>query len=641
MLRFVFLVIFVSMVSACGGSSGGGGTTPTNIASSSSSSVVSNTPSLSLGSDFTVNEHEWITITPEINNMGDFSAYQISQTEGPNVSKTIQSFDDLIFSFRAPDVDIGNPITLEFEVSVTNSEGVEYSDRVRVTVARVNNIPLVNAGISIYVTAGEEVLLFAEAFDIDGSVTEYLWQKTDGDLSVVLGAVAQKSLRFIAPAVEQEQKVTLEVTVTDNEGANGKSFVDVIIRPAGAPQIDIFFPPKGQYSGSELVAYGSVEAKNENSIESVSVEIGGEIISASVDSEGLWRTGPLVAPDGERDYSVVVTAVDNEGLQSAARVDLRTYNQSKEESGLDWNTTTAVSISGNVAWVLEGSSTPENSQLFPVNLQNGFRGGSVTNFADESQGAVQYFFSDMVFDADNEVFYLLTVSDEDLQNAVVMAIDQKTGIRRILSGGAVGVGESLDNPVSISLGMEGQLFVADNSMGKIVAVNINTGDREVYIDGDVETNAAAPIQVNWDEGSNRLFIIPNFSSYTLLSNVDTSDESRSVNVVSSREVGSGPDIETGARGLAIDVENQRAFILSGSFGRNLLLVSLETGERTNLATSITGILSGDLDVEYSHELQTVFVAGSDGLNGIINPSQSFYAVDPVTGVKVRISGNRY
>ena len=137
---------------------------------------------------------------------------------------------------------------------------------------RVNQPPMVNAGVDQSVEAGTEVILTGTASDPDGTIVSYLWEQTDGTTVSLSGDINPTTAVFTAPDVTITETLTFQFIVTDGDGATGHDAVSVtVMRGAkgadGSPDPTIGFPVSpGTISGTLRVGDGSVldsDAKDE------------------------------------------------------------------------------------------------------------------------------------------------------------------------------------------------------------------------------------------------------------------------------------------------------------------------------------------------------------------------------------------
>ena len=90
-----------------------------------------------------------------------------------------------------------------------------------------NKAPSITLKGEYVVTEYSDITIAAEAVDTDGEITNYQWQQTSG-LNVELLEIASSTLYFTAPNVSEEQQLTFELTVTDNN--NASTTKEVVVR---------------------------------------------------------------------------------------------------------------------------------------------------------------------------------------------------------------------------------------------------------------------------------------------------------------------------------------------------------------------------------------------------------------------------
>jgi hypothetical protein len=99
-----------------------------------------------------------------------------------------------------------------------------------------NQPPIASAGSSQSVDEDTEVVVSGTGTDSDGSISTYSWTQTSG-IAITLSSSNTPSTKFIAPFVTADETITLQLTVTDNEGATAVSGTSIQI--INAPPITI------------------------------------------------------------------------------------------------------------------------------------------------------------------------------------------------------------------------------------------------------------------------------------------------------------------------------------------------------------------------------------------------------------------
>lgn len=123
--------------------------------------------------------------------------------------------------FVSPDIDTDT--TLEFELTVTDNIGAAAQDTVQVTLTRVNQPPIADAGPNQTVKEQATVhLSAANSSDADGTIVFWVWEQETGSEGPVvsLSGETTETASFIAPDVTAGgASLTFRLTVTDNDGA--------------------------------------------------------------------------------------------------------------------------------------------------------------------------------------------------------------------------------------------------------------------------------------------------------------------------------------------------------------------------------------------------------------------------------------
>ena len=190
-------------------------------------------PTVNAGPDQTVKETATVTLTSVATDTdGSIVTYKWTQTSGPSVP--IDNNDKAEATFSAPD--ISKPETLEFEVLVTDSDGLTATDKVVVSLIPLI-LPTVNAGPDQTVKETATVTLTSFAADTDGSIVAYKWTQTSGP-SVPIDNDDKAGATFSAPDISKPETLEFKVVVTDSDGLTATDRVVVSLIPLILPTVN-------------------------------------------------------------------------------------------------------------------------------------------------------------------------------------------------------------------------------------------------------------------------------------------------------------------------------------------------------------------------------------------------------------------
>lgn len=163
--------------------------------------------------------------TASTDSNGTIISYIWSQVSGP--SSAVISLASLV----TPTVTGLLPGTYVFQVKATDNSWKSDSSTVTITVTKANQPPVANAGQpqTISLPADSVSLDGSASYDPDGSIVSYSWSILSGPCGAdILTPHAAKS--FLV--VQQAGSYALQLTVTDNSGANSSAQVNVTVNPA-------------------------------------------------------------------------------------------------------------------------------------------------------------------------------------------------------------------------------------------------------------------------------------------------------------------------------------------------------------------------------------------------------------------------
>jgi len=216
-----YLILISFILIGCGGSS----------SNEAPKKIENFPPVLAFEPTYSVNEQTAIELTVVATDDKTIASYAWQQVSGKPV--TLSNTNSSKLSFITPTVLITEgEQTLEFEVIVTDNEGLSSFGKIVVTVAPVNSAPQLTYEPSYSFNEQTAVQVSVNATD-DNAISSYAWQQISGT-AVTLSNTNSSKLSFNAPIVlmaEGIQQLVFEVVVTDNEGATSKASFEVNISP--------------------------------------------------------------------------------------------------------------------------------------------------------------------------------------------------------------------------------------------------------------------------------------------------------------------------------------------------------------------------------------------------------------------------
>lgn len=172
------------------------------------------------GDDVTVNPDVVATLSglSSTDEDGTISEYEWKQTAGTDVTLTGDDSETLSFT---PSTSIEGE-TLTFSLTVTDNEGASHTDSIDVY---INEHPVAVANKYQIVENGYEVSIDANESTDDGTIVSYLWAQTAGTSAVITNA--DSAMPTFTTDFSDDEKVTFEVTVTDDMGLSSTDSVDI------------------------------------------------------------------------------------------------------------------------------------------------------------------------------------------------------------------------------------------------------------------------------------------------------------------------------------------------------------------------------------------------------------------------------
>ncbi len=204
-----------------------------------------------------------------------------------------------------------------FKLTVTDNNGATASANVTITVNPALNVPPVaNAGNAQSITLPlNTITLSGSGTDSDGIIVSYAWNKISGPNSF---SIAQTTAAQTLVTNLSEGTYTFELTVTDNNGANSTSHVDVIVyaAPNVAPVAIAGNDTTILASATDVILYGSGSDEDGTIVNYHWSLLAGDSITFSNASSAQTTINGLNAGV----YNFELTVTDNEGAMSSDTV---------------------------------------------------------------------------------------------------------------------------------------------------------------------------------------------------------------------------------------------------------------------------------------------------------------------------------
>ena len=188
-------------------------------------------PTISVA-NVSVKERALVTVPATITDT-DGSVSKISWAQKSGVTAALADTTSATLTFKAPDVTKDE--TLQFIVTVTDNAGAMSSKEVSVVVKN-NLLPSLDVANST-VAERKRVELQANAVDSDGSIVNYVWTQKSGT-AATLTSTSSNTLNFLAPTVQQDETLVLNVKVIDDTGESVDKDIQVLVINNRPPAID-------------------------------------------------------------------------------------------------------------------------------------------------------------------------------------------------------------------------------------------------------------------------------------------------------------------------------------------------------------------------------------------------------------------
>lgn len=180
----------------------------------------------------------------------------------------------------------------------------------------VNQSPLANAGGDLSVTGPVDAVLDGSASrDPEGQALRYQWRQLSGT-PVILDHADEAQARIAVPASQQDSELAFELTVTDEQGAQGK---DQVLVHNGAMAVNrapsVSLPATFTSKGGQVLSIQAQGSDPDGDALAYQWQVPAGLVASGLDSASLTITAPELSTEQGYDLTLIVTdgALDAQG----------------------------------------------------------------------------------------------------------------------------------------------------------------------------------------------------------------------------------------------------------------------------------------------------------------------------------------
>ncbi|WNC67107.1 DUF1566 domain-containing protein [Thalassotalea nanhaiensis] len=191
-------------------------------------------------------------------------------------------------------------------------------------VKSVNQFPVVDAGSDVHGYESSILTLNASASDQDGFISHYQWRQTEG-VSVNIIDPQSPMASIELPSVDEQQVLTFEITVTDNEKAIVSDSVNVVVIPVIEPLTVEIISKGSVIEGGEISLQAKINSADEQQLTFLWQQLSGETVElVNATEQVMTFTAPSVTQLSHLTFQVNVS--DNNNNQTLADVSIAVTN---------------------------------------------------------------------------------------------------------------------------------------------------------------------------------------------------------------------------------------------------------------------------------------------------------------------------
>jgi hypothetical protein len=278
-------------------------------------------PIADAGPDQTVKEGDMVFLDGSNSYDPDdgIASYLWNQIAGTLMS--LSAPDQIRTAFTASNGHLGGE-SLVFELTVTDTKGLESTDTVTINVSDENQPPVADAGHDQTAREGSLVTLDgSNSYDLDDGIASYFWEQTEGT-SMILSTPDDVRTTFTASDGNLGgESLVFELTVTDIGGLSNSDSVTVNVTAENQPPLADAGPDQTVREGETVTLDGSASEDPDGSIISyLWHQTGGTAVTLSnITVPQPSFAAPAITGTSET-LTFELTVTDDQGLRHTDRV---------------------------------------------------------------------------------------------------------------------------------------------------------------------------------------------------------------------------------------------------------------------------------------------------------------------------------